>query len=128
MSEYRKFTELKVTFENGGILALTFNECHFAGFEPAMVYQLSYGERCENRRGEAFFNKDYDHYFMMCNTEYFPETMRGVALQAFNTRMNSNNPANESDQGLSLDSFLIKKEINDKTVFSAIMDADGKPK
>lgn len=117
MSEYKKFNEIKVTFENGDILVLVFSNCHFGTYEPAMVYQLSYGERLENRRGEAISIKDDGYYFNMCRTEYFPENMRNLALQAFNIRLNSNNPANESDQGLYLDSFLVKEDNKDIKYF-----------
>lgn len=88
---------IEAVFDNGDKLILTLKEgTTFVGHKPATLYELFYAE---------YAGGHYNVY----QTEYFPKTEFGSANSAFNIRLSSNNPMNESDQGFHLDSILEKK-------------------
>ena len=104
-----KIKEIQTTFTNGDVLTLSLREnSTFAGYEPIDLYELTYGELSSRPNSKSSYKED-PSYYNACNTEYFPVSMEALAMQAFTTRMNCSNPVLESDLGLSLDSFLIKK-------------------
>jgi hypothetical protein len=96
---------LRVEFKNGDLLVLVLKESTFAGYKPALLWELSYNEKCEGiadwQDGEPTAP-----YFVAHQTEYFPEISSSVARSAFNTRLSCSNPRNESDMGFCLNEIL----------------------
>ena len=103
-----KTTDIIATFENGDVLILSLKESTFAGFKPAKLFELAYGELIKDP--VDWENKGSNgSYFNAIQTEYFPATEFGSALSAFNKRLTCSNPMNESDMGWDLDKILTRK-------------------
>lgn len=103
-----KVKEITATFSNGDVLTLSLKDSTFAGFKPAKLFELIYGEKIEDP--VDWENKgSTGSYFDAHQTEYFPVTEFGSALSAFNKRLTCSNPKNESDMGWDLDKILERK-------------------
>ena len=98
-------TSIEATFKNGDKLILSLVPSTFAGYKPATLYELTYGEKIEDP--VDWQNKgSTGSYFNAIQTEYFPETEFGKALSAFNKRLTCSNPKHESDMGWDLNKIL----------------------
>ena len=100
-----KVKDITVTFENGDVLTLSLRESTFAGFKPAKLFELIYGERHMRETSPSSYKED-PSYFETIQTEYFPATEFSSALSAFNKRLTCSNPKNESDMGWDLNKIL----------------------
>lgn len=100
---------LKAEFKNGDLLVLSLKESTFAGYKPALLWELFYCERIsgnhENVSDDEPVHPD-PHFFNVHQTEYFPEIAVSAAKSAFNKRLTCSNPRNESDMGFSLNEIL----------------------
>ena len=104
----KQIKEIAATFDNGDMLLLQLKESTFAGYKPALLWELSYGELCQ---GESIWleGEPGPSYYNAHQTEYFPASMYDTAKSAFNTRLTCSNPMHESDMGFSLDRMLEKR-------------------
>lgn len=96
---------LRADFKNGDLLVLSLKESTFAGYKPALLWELSYYEKNKSV-SERQDCEPGTFYFTAHQTEYFPEIAVSSAKSAFNTRLSSSNPRNESDMGFSLNDIL----------------------
>lgn len=104
--------EMTSTFKNGDMLSLTLKDVVFAGYKPAKIYEITYGERHAGKYDDGDFIEPTpdEHYFMAFNTEYFPEKEKEKAILAFGKRAMAKDPVKESGMGYHLDDFLEKEE------------------
>jgi hypothetical protein len=103
--------EMTSTFKNGDMLSLTLKDVTFAGYNPAKIYEITYGEQHAGKYDDDFIEPTPgEHYFMALNTEYFPEKEKEKAILAFGKRAMSKDPVRESGMGYCLDDFLEKKK------------------
>lgn len=98
------FKEIETTFKNGDKLSLEL--CvgtKFYKLEQGDVFQLTYAERCEGSYDDKPAAPGV-HYYMTCNTEYFPVTQEGLglALAAYMHRLVNNKAFESSGLGVPL--------------------------
>lgn len=103
----KQIKDITATFENGDVLVLSLKESTFAGYKPAVLWELFYGEKI-NDAIEQHDKGSIGSCFNTHQTEYFPASMYDTAKAAFNKRLTCSNPMHESDTGFSLERMLEK--------------------
>lgn len=103
-----KMVSMEQVYANGDKLSMSLSKCHFAGYKPAMLYTLTYGERHEGTYYNDKPTVNGEHYFMSNHSEYYLETETAIAQDAFIRRCVSE-PTKASFNARPLDQFLEKE-------------------
>lgn len=108
----RPIDELACTFSDGNKVVLSLSEHTFAGYLPCRLWSLSYLERVEGRYDDDLQVTQGEHYFNVCQTEFFREQDRTSAIAAFVVRYRSSHPMRATGLGGGVDDVAERVDHN----------------